>query len=190
MLSVRNRKVYHGDFTSSHACSLQLKFMHWRLLYIGMFNSRAYVINFVWRSGYAKSTCMFLFLPLHAFIYGCTMQNDLTTVEPPISVTAVSISDDNCFQSPFFSDLLVGVLTFCQQFWKFRLRNKWNASFRVEIFWSKHRLPKLCFEFIGLPVVKVVHFHRWSSLTGRSDPIEICCSMSKNSRFHLYFAKQ
>ena len=39
------------------------------------------------------------------------MQNDLTTVEPPISVTAVSISDDNCFQSPFYSDLLVGVLS-------------------------------------------------------------------------------
>ena len=35
----------------------------------GMVNSRAYVIDFVWRSGYAKSTCMFLFLPLHAFIY-------------------------------------------------------------------------------------------------------------------------
>ena len=102
------------------------------------------------------------------------MQNDLTTVEPPISVTAVSISDDNFFQSPFFSDLLLGFFPFCQKFWKFRLRNKWNASFRVEIFWSKHRLPKLCFEFIGLPVVKVVHFHRWSSFTGRSDPIETC----------------
>ena len=46
------------------------------------------------------------------------------------------------------------------------------GSFPVEIFWSKHKLPKLCFDFIGLPVVKVVHFHRWSSLTGRSDPIE------------------
>ena len=35
----------------------------------GMFNSRAYVIDFVWRGGYAKSVCMFLFLiPLHAFI--------------------------------------------------------------------------------------------------------------------------
>ena len=34
-----------------------------------MFNSRAYVINFVWRSEYAKSTFMFLFLPLQAFIY-------------------------------------------------------------------------------------------------------------------------
>ena len=34
----------------------------------GMFNSRAYVIDFVWRGGYAKSTCKFLFLPRHAFI--------------------------------------------------------------------------------------------------------------------------
>ena len=155
-----------------------------------MFNSRAYVINFVWRSRYAKSTCMFLFLPLHAFIYGCTMQNDLTTVEPPISVTAVSISDDNCFQSPFFSDLLVGFFLFCQKFWKFRLRNKWNASLPCGNFLVKAQATQLCFEFIGLPVVKVVRVHRWSSLTGRSDPIETCCSMSKNSRFHFHLAKQ
>jgi len=30
------------------------------------------------------------------------MHNDLTTVEPPISVTAVSMADYNCFQSPCF----------------------------------------------------------------------------------------
>ena len=135
-----------------------------------MFNSRAYVINFVWRSGYAKSTCMFLFLPLHAFIYGCTMQNDLTTVEPPISVTAVSISGDNCFQSPFFSDLLVGFFPFCQKFWKFRLRNKWNASLPCGNFLVKAQATQLCFEFLGTacgesgPLPQVVLFDRsvWS----------------------------
>ena len=62
--------------------------------------------------------------------------------------------------------------------------------FRVEIFWSKHRLPNSVLSSLGLPVVKVVHFHRWSSFTGRSDPIETCCYMSKNCRFHFYFAKQ
>ena len=165
-----------------------------------MFNSRAYVINFVWRSGYAKSTCMFLFLPLHAFIYGCTMQNDLTTVEPPISVTAVSISDDNCFQSPFFSDLLVGFFPFCQKFWKFRLRNKWNASLPCGNFLVKAQAAQTLWQFVGLPIYKRMYEnlqstllgYLWSkwSISGRSDPIETCCSMSKNSCFHFYFAKQ
>ena len=77
------------------------------------------------------------------------MQNDLTTVEPPISVTAVSISDDNCFQSPLFSDLLVGFFPFCQKFWKFRLRNKWNASLPCGNFLVKAQATQLCFEFLG-----------------------------------------
>ena len=102
------------------------------------------------------------------------MQNDLTTVEPPIRVTAVPISDDNCFQSPFFSDLLVGFFPFGQKFWKFRLRNKWNASFRVENFWSKHRLPKLCgssldFEFIR-ECMKIYKVRSWTTC-GQSGPL-------------------
>ena len=42
--------------------------MHAPAFAMGMFNSRVYVIDFVWRGGYAKSTCKFLFLPRHAFI--------------------------------------------------------------------------------------------------------------------------
>ena len=94
------------------------------------------------------------------------MQNDVTTVEPPTSVTAVSISDDNCFQSPVFSDLLVGFAPFCQKLWKFRLRNKWNASFHVEIFWSKHRLPHTLWEFVGLRIYKRMYENKQSTLLG------------------------
>ena len=38
--------------------------------------------------------------------------------------------------------------------------------------------------------VKVVHLHRWSSLTGRSGPTETSRSISKNSRFQSYVANQ
>ena len=47
MLSVETErfalKILH------HACSLQLKYMHRHLLG-GMFNSQAYIIDYVWRS--------------------------------------------------------------------------------------------------------------------------------------------
>ena len=101
------------------------------------------------------------------------MHNDLPTVEPPTSVTAVSLPIITV-SSPFVSDLPLGFFPSCQKFRKFRLRNKWNASFRVEIFWSKHRLTKLCgssldFEFIR-ECMKINKVRCWAAC-GQSGPL-------------------
>ena len=78
------------------------------------------------------------------------MHNDLTTVEPSISVTAVSIADYNCFQSPC-SDLLVGFFPLCQKFRKFRLRNKMELCFRpCGNFLVKAQAVQTLWEFVGL----------------------------------------
>ena len=92
------------------------------------------------------------------------MQNDVTTVEPPTSVTAVSISDDNCFQSPVFSDLLVGFSPFCQKLWKFRLRNKWNASFRVPSLWKSSGQSTGCPNSVLISLDCL--WWKWSTSTG------------------------
>ena len=46
------------------------------------------------------------------------MHNDLTTVEPPMSVTAVSIADYNSVSGPLVSDLLVGFLSIMLKVWE------------------------------------------------------------------------